>query len=232
MGYASFVVDSALDYSPGLRWKAKDVGADIVLVAASNAGTESGVAPLINYQPGQTSTTYQSGRVNATASSSNGTSAWGTAQFSGQSTTTTSGSYSTSYVPYTRNLQKSVASFWRKRRSAEFVRADNYNSKNINAIGRTERIPENYHEGSVWYAKAASQGRELVQYTFRDKYGFNISERSEIVLAHVWCSFSFGSGSGVDGVELMKLEKEMTFDQKTEAMMLARELFAKLPKGK
>jgi hypothetical protein len=53
------------------------------------------------------------------------------------------------------------------------------------------------------------------------------------VQAHVW----FNIAGAADGYENAKknlaiIEKEMTSEQKAEAMKLARELFAKLPKGK
>ena len=46
---------------------AEDVGADIVLLSSNFARTVSGVVPVLNFQPGQTSTTSNQGMVNANA---------------------------------------------------------------------------------------------------------------------------------------------------------------------
>jgi membrane-associated protease RseP (regulator of RpoE activity) len=114
LGYASFEA-GAKDYGPQLREKAKELGADVVLVTSSFARNVSGVMPLLNYQPGQVATTYSSGQVNANAYNNRGTSVYGTANYSGQSTTTTSGTFSTNYVPYSVDRYSYGAGFFRKR---------------------------------------------------------------------------------------------------------------------
>lgn len=115
IGQASFEAGAA-DYSSALRAKAKEVQADIVLVTSSYARTQSGVIPLMTFQPGQVSTTYNSGHVNATAYGSGGF-AQGSANYSGTSTTTSPGTMQTNYVPY--NVQRNTygAVFFRKYRS-------------------------------------------------------------------------------------------------------------------
>lgn len=115
IGQASFEAGAA-DYSSSLRAKAKEVQADIVLVSSSYARTQSGIMPLMSYQPGQVSTTYNSGRVNATAYGSGGY-AQGTATYSGTSTTTSSGTMQTSYVPYSVQRNNYDAVFFRRYRS-------------------------------------------------------------------------------------------------------------------
>ena len=71
--------------------------------------------PILNFEPGQTSTTYSSGSVNAHAYG-NGGSAYGTANYSGVSTTQPSGTLSTSYVPYQVRRDSFQAYFLRKMR--------------------------------------------------------------------------------------------------------------------
>ena len=114
LGYANFE-GRAKDYEPKIRERAKELGADIVLVTSAFARTVSGVMPLLNYQPGQVATTYSSGQVNANAFNNQGTYTHGTANYSGQSTTTTPGTFSTNYVPYSVDRYSYGAGFFRKR---------------------------------------------------------------------------------------------------------------------
>jgi TPR repeat protein len=53
-----------------------------------------------------------------------------------------------------------------------------------------------------------------------------------LVQAHVWFNIAGANGKEDAKKNLAIIEKEMTQDQKAEAMKLARELFAKLPKTK
>lgn len=91
----------------------KAVGADIVLYSSSYQGSTQTSVPFVQYNPGTTSTTYSSGAVNANVRSTAGT-AYGTASYSGYSTTSTSGTYSTSVVPITMHRYAHGATFWRK----------------------------------------------------------------------------------------------------------------------
>jgi outer membrane lipoprotein SlyB len=93
---------------------AKKVGADVVLNKSAYQGSSQETMPLLQYNPGQTSTTYQQGTVNANAYSNTGRSAYGTANYSGTSTTTSPGTFSTNYVPVTVHRYEHVATFWRK----------------------------------------------------------------------------------------------------------------------
>jgi len=112
LGYASFEAN-ARDYSSALHKKAEELQADIVLVSSAYARTQSGVIPLITYQPGQTSTTYSSGQVNANAYGTGG-SVYGTANYSGVSTTTASGTFNTNYIPYSVERRTFSAVFLRR----------------------------------------------------------------------------------------------------------------------
>ena len=112
LGYSSFEANAG-DYTGSLRAKSKELQADIVLVSSAYAGTQSGILPLVTYQPGQTATTYSSGQVNANAYGRGGA-AYGTANYSGTSTTTTSGAFSTNYIPYSVSRNSYTAIYFRK----------------------------------------------------------------------------------------------------------------------
>jgi hypothetical protein len=96
-----------------LREQAKTVGADIVLVRDQYEGAEQATMPLLQYNPGQTSTTYSSGTANASVYGSGG-SAYGTGNYSGTSTTTSPGTFSTTMVPITLHRYSHNALYWRK----------------------------------------------------------------------------------------------------------------------
>jgi serine protease Do len=93
--------------------QAKFVGADAILYTTAYEGSEVVTSPLITYKPGTTSTTYNTGTANANAYGSGG-SAYGTAMYSGTSTTTTPGTYSTTMIQSTVERHSHTASFWRK----------------------------------------------------------------------------------------------------------------------
>ena len=94
--------------------QAKEVGADIVLSASAFQGTREVAVPIVNYTPGAVATTTSNGTVNANAYASNGASAYGTATYHGYSTTRTSGTVNTQFVPMTVESYSYDASFWRK----------------------------------------------------------------------------------------------------------------------
>jgi hypothetical protein len=93
--------------------QAKRVGAEVVLYNSQFSHTESGVAPVLSYQPGQAYTTQTYGTANANAYGSGGY-AYGYGTYSGTSTTTTPGTLSTQYVPYSHDLYDQGAVFWRR----------------------------------------------------------------------------------------------------------------------
>jgi serine protease Do len=98
-----------------LIWQAKAVSADAVLYSSQFSRTESGVMPLLSYQPGQTYTTQTYGTANAYGS---GGYAYG--NYSGTSTTTTPGTLGTQYVPYLRQVYDQGAIFWRRMKPGIF----------------------------------------------------------------------------------------------------------------
>jgi hypothetical protein len=96
-----------------LKEQAKTVGADIVLYRNQYEGAEQASMPQLEYHPGQNSTTYNSGTVNASAYGTGG-SAYGSANYSGSSTTTSPGTFSTTMVPITLHRYAHNALYWRK----------------------------------------------------------------------------------------------------------------------
>ena len=95
--------------------QAETVGADIVLYYSEYLGSEQAVVPYTQYNPGQISTTHTTGTMNANSYGSGGY-AYGTGTYSGTSTTTSPGTYSTSMMPITRQNYSHDAIFWRKRK--------------------------------------------------------------------------------------------------------------------
>ena len=80
---------------------AKKIGADVVLLTSVYLGRQQTAVPFVQYHPGQTSTTTSSGTVNANVYGSGGGYAYGTGNYSGSSTTTSPGTFSTQVVPVT-----------------------------------------------------------------------------------------------------------------------------------
>jgi hypothetical protein len=138
LGYSSFEANAG-DYSSSLKAMAKNVGADVVVIASEDAGTMSGVMPLVSYSPGQTATTYSSGQANAYATSGM-RSATATANYSGISTTTTSGTYSTSYVPYQVRRASFAAGYFRKSRFIFGGSVENLSEAEWAAAGRNAGV--------------------------------------------------------------------------------------------
>lgn len=114
LGYSSFEAGND-DYSASLKSKAKEVGADVVILSSKFAKTVSGTMPLVQFHPGQMSTTHAQGTVNASAYGRGG-SAYATGNYSGTSTTTTPWSTSVNYVPYSADRYSFVAAYLRKGR--------------------------------------------------------------------------------------------------------------------
>jgi len=117
IGESSF--DGPPQSDDALMFQAKVVGADIVLLKSSYLGSQQTSIPILQYNPGQTSTTTSSGTVNAYAYGSGGY-ANGTANYYGNSTTTTPGTYSTQNIPITIQRYTYDAGFFRKLPSPVF----------------------------------------------------------------------------------------------------------------
>ena len=78
--------------------------------------------------------------------------------------------------------------------------------------------------------KKAEQGDAAAQFNLGWMYDTGTGVPKDLVQAHVWFNIA-GANSHEDAKKLLAIvEKDMTPDQKTEAMKLAREMFARLEK--
>ena len=102
-----------------LMFQAKKVGADVVLYSSVYLGSQQSAAPFVQYHPGQTYTTTESGIVSANAWGSGGY-AYGTGNYRGNSTTTSPGTFSTQVVPITVQRYQYEAGFFRKMKRSIF----------------------------------------------------------------------------------------------------------------
>ncbi len=96
-----------------LKQHAAKVGADIVLWGSSYLGAEQGAVPFLQYNPGQVSTTTSSGTAHVNMHGG-GDRSTVSANYSGTSTTTTPGTFSTHFVPRTFHRYGHSATFWRR----------------------------------------------------------------------------------------------------------------------
>lgn len=95
-----------------IKAQGQKVGADVVMYRSGYLGSQQASMPWIQYNPGQTYTTYSSGAVSANAYGSGGY-AYGTGNYYGSSTTTTPGTFNTQFVPVTIHRYQYEAAFWR-----------------------------------------------------------------------------------------------------------------------
>ena len=93
-------------------------------------------------------------------------------------------------------------------------------------------VPKDFAEAAKWFRKAAYQGKDVAQLYLGWRYYNGEGVPKDLVQAHVWWNIAGAAGCEYSKKDLAMVEKEMTPDQKAEAMKLARELFAKLPKKK
>ncbi len=93
-------------------------------------------------------------------------------------------------------------------------------------------VPKDYAEAVKWYLKAAYQGNGGAHLSLALMYSNGTGVPKDLVQAHMWYNIAVASGSAFADEKLTSLEKEMTPERIAEAMKLARELFAKIPKKK
>ena len=109
VGYSSFNGGGNAGSESSVIAQAREVGASVVLVKNSAAGTRSGVIPYTTYNPGQVITTNSSGTANAYGS---GGYAYG--NYQGTTTTYVPGTSSTQMIPYTVQRYGFLATYWAK----------------------------------------------------------------------------------------------------------------------
>ncbi|MSU46645.1 MAG: sel1 repeat family protein [Lacunisphaera sp.] len=95
-----------------------------------------------------------------------------------------------------------------------------------------EGVPKDDAEAVKWYRKAADQGHAAAQSNLGVSYANGTGVPKDLVQAHVWWNIAGAKGYEKAKENLAIVEKGMTDSQKEKAMDLARELFAKLQKGK
>jgi TPR repeat protein len=93
-------------------------------------------------------------------------------------------------------------------------------------------VPKDYETAFNYMRRAADQGDANSQNSLGSMYFRGEVVPKDLVQAHVWYNIAGANGDEGAKESLGFVEKEMTSDQKAEAMKLARDLFAKLPKGK
>ena len=78
--------------------------------------------------------------------------------------------------------------------------------------------------------KKAEAGDAAAQLALGLMYANGEGVPKDLVQAHVWWNIAGAKGSKNAKTNLVNVEKQMTLEQKAEAMKLARQLFAELPK--
>lgn len=156
LGFA-MLGESAFEMNHGaserqMRSQGRAVGADLVLHTSAYVGSQQTVIPTTQYVPGQTSTTYSSGNVQASAYGNRGY-AHGTANYSGTSTTTTPGSYSTTYVPVTLHRHRFNVTYWRRSPGQDGLRPTTHSGGAVGGIGA---VFDTHPEGFVILKLASS----------------------------------------------------------------------------
>ena len=91
-------------------------------------------------------------------------------------------------------------------------------------------VPKDSAEAVKWFRKSAEQGYAAAQHNLGVMYYNGTGVIKNPAQAHAWWSIAGSRGFKEAKKNLVSLEKEMTAEQKAEAMKLARELFARLRK--
>ena len=89
-------------------------------------------------------------------------------------------------------------------------------------------VPKDDAEAVKWYRLAADQGYALPQFNLGLKYFNGEGVPKDLVQAHAWWNIAGASGDEDAKKNLAIVEKQMTSEQKAEAMKLAREMFARI----
>ena len=91
-------------------------------------------------------------------------------------------------------------------------------------------VPKDQTEAVKWYRKAAEQGNTNAQYNLGNMYNRGEGVPRDLVQAHMWWNIAGAKGNEGAKKNLAEVEKQMSSEQKAEATMLAREMFARLEK--
>ena len=78
--------------------------------------------------------------------------------------------------------------------------------------------------------KKTEQGEALAQFNLGLMYDNGTGVPKDLVQAHMWWNIAGAKGNEGAKKNLAEVEKQMSSEQKAEATMLAREMFARLEK--
>ena len=99
-----------------------------------------------------------------------------------------------------------------------------------NMLYNGEGVAKDYAEAVKWCRKAADQKDAYAQFNLGYAYYNGEGVPKDLVQAHVWWNIAGAKGHENAKKSLAIVEERMGSEEKIEAMKLARELFAKLPK--
>ena len=91
-------------------------------------------------------------------------------------------------------------------------------------------VPKDEVEAVKWYRKSAEQGVAEAQFNLGLMYDNGTGVPKDLVQAHMWWNIAGAKGNEGAKKNLAEVEKQMSSEQKAEATMLAREMFARLEK--
>jgi hypothetical protein len=91
-----------------------------------------------------------------------------------------------------------------------------------------EGVRKDKVEAFKWYRMSAEQRHPGSQYVVGVMYANGDGVPKDFVQAHVWFNLASARGHKEAKVLLNSLEKDMTSEQKAEAMKMAREMFEKI----
>ena len=86
-------------------------------------------------------------------------------------------------------------------------------------------VPKDAVEAVKWYRKSAEQGHAHAQFNLGLMYAKGDGVPLDLIQAHMWLNLAGAEGHENAKKNLAEVEKEMSFEQKAEAMKLAREMF-------
>ena len=90
-----------------------------------------------------------------------------------------------------------------------------------------EGVPKDSVEAVRWYRKGAEQGYAKAQFNLGAMYAAGDGVPKDLVQAHMWFNLSGAKGREEAKRNLKIIEKQMSAEQKAEAMKLARDRGAK-----
>ena len=100
--------------------------------------------------------------------------------------------------------------------------ADQGDAESQNNLGvmydKGEGVPKDGAEAVKWFRKAADQGISVAQYNLGKMYKNGTGVPKDLVQAHVWWNIAGANGDKDAKKSLAIVEKEMTSDQKAEAL--------------